>query len=163
MLSRRKITGDLLVLLTGGLLALAQAGCSVSGAAGRLTWDRKPVLDHSPRFPAGEWERPQRAVLEGFLHAYQPCVIETDDSEYPYRIRAIWIVGRCFVKTAVGAATDRRIGPRRCSLRPTATGIITMRGMWAIRRSSFATGCITWLSVRRRNRWTGRLRGILPG
>ena len=90
MLSRRKITGDLLVLLTGGLLALAPAGCSVSGAAGRLTWDRKPVLDHSPRFPAGEWERPQRAVLEGFLHAYQPCVIETDDSEYPYRM---WFFG----------------------------------------------------------------------
>lgn len=90
MLSRRKITGDLLVLLTGGLLALAPAGCSVSGAAGRLTWDRKPVLDHSPRFPAGEWERPQRVVLEGFLHAYQPCVIETDDSEYPYRM---WFFG----------------------------------------------------------------------
>ena len=90
MLSRRKITGDLLVLLTGGLLALAPAGCSVSGNAERLTWDRKPVLDHAPRFSVGEWERPQRAVLDGFLHAYQPCVIETDDSEYPYRM---WFFG----------------------------------------------------------------------
>lgn len=90
MLSRRKITGDLLVLLTGGLLALAPAGCSVSGNAERLTWNRKPVLDHAPRFSVGEWERPQRAVLDGFLHAYQPCVIETDDSEYPYRM---WFFG----------------------------------------------------------------------
>ena len=51
MLSRRKITGDLLVLLTGGLLALAPAGCSVSGAAGRH-WEKGEFIPPDPGIAA---------------------------------------------------------------------------------------------------------------
>ncbi len=41
-------------------------------------------------FPLEKWQRNQKPVLKGFLHAYQPCVVETKDKEYPYMM---WFFG----------------------------------------------------------------------
>ena len=43
-----------------------------------------------PELPPDKWERSNKAVLEGFMHAYQPCVVEVSDPVYPYRM---WFFG----------------------------------------------------------------------
>ncbi len=47
-------------------------------------------------FPSDKWERNLQPVLKGFMHAYQPCVVETNDSEYPYMMWFFgWIEDMC--------------------------------------------------------------------
>ncbi len=42
------------------------------------------------------WERNEMPVLDGFMHAYQPEVIEVPDDEFPYRMWFMgWIVEDC--------------------------------------------------------------------
>ena len=50
----------------------------------------KLSLDHCPNLPLSGWERHTGSVLDGFMHAYQPCIVETNDAEYPYRM---WFFG----------------------------------------------------------------------
>lgn len=47
-------------------------------------------------FPLEKWERTNKPVLKGFMHAYQPCVVETNDNEYPYMMWFFgWIEALC--------------------------------------------------------------------
>jgi len=50
----------------------------------------KLTLDHCPEFPLTKWQHYKHPVLTGFLHAYQACVVETNDPKYPYRM---WFFG----------------------------------------------------------------------
>jgi hypothetical protein len=58
----------------------------LSGHAGR----QDQAADGCPELAPDRWERSNRAVLDGFLHAYQPCVVEVPDPEFPYRM---WFFG----------------------------------------------------------------------
>ena len=78
----------LTLLALGALLAFAPAELLARGYGFDRQKQRAP--ERTGRFPASDWERPQRAVLDGFLHAYQPCVLETGDRDYPYRM---WFFG----------------------------------------------------------------------
>ncbi|MCK4747114.1 MAG: hypothetical protein KAT15_08770, partial [Bacteroidales bacterium] len=46
--------------------------------------------DVCPEFPLEGWEHFYRPAFEGFMHAYQSCVVEVPDPEYPYRM---WFFG----------------------------------------------------------------------
>ena len=59
-------------------------GRAGEGQGEKLPADLRPVLTREG------WERPCRAAFEGFLHAYQPCVVEVPDTIYPYRM---WFFG----------------------------------------------------------------------
>lgn len=56
--------------------------------------ERKKVdklsLDHCPNLTLSGWKHNTSSVLDGFTSAYQPCIVETDDVEYPYRM---WFFG----------------------------------------------------------------------
>ena len=43
-----------------------------------------------PQFPLDGWERSHKAAFKGFMHAYQPCVLEVPDPQFPYRM---WFFG----------------------------------------------------------------------
>lgn len=47
------------------------------------------TLSHIPVFEKDKWER-HGTILKGFFNAYQPCVIQVPDSEYPFRM---WFFG----------------------------------------------------------------------
>lgn len=50
----------------------------------------------SPEFALDKWERNPNPVLKGFMHAYQPCVVETGNKEYPYMMWFFgWIESLC--------------------------------------------------------------------
>ena len=72
------------------LTMLVLVSCSSSrgraddGGGGKLPDDVRPELTLQG------WERPYRAAFEGFMHAYQPCVVEVPDAAYPYRM---WFFG----------------------------------------------------------------------
>ncbi len=66
------------------LIAFTHCGGSLNKA------DEKQAEDIFPEFPLEEWERNNQPAFEGFMHAYQPNVIEVPDSEYPYRM---WFFG----------------------------------------------------------------------
>jgi hypothetical protein len=50
----------------------------------------KLSLNSCPDFPLDGWERNYKTAFEGFMHAYNPCVVEVPDSAYPYRM---WFFG----------------------------------------------------------------------
>jgi hypothetical protein len=50
----------------------------------------KLSLDSCPSLPLEGWERNNRAAFEGFMHAYNPCIVEVPDADYPYRM---WFFG----------------------------------------------------------------------
>ncbi len=50
----------------------------------------KLPADIYPEFSMEGWERPMKAAFEGFMHAYQPSVVEVPDAQYPYRM---WFFG----------------------------------------------------------------------
>ncbi len=66
-----------LFLLLSFALALTQCGASESNV-------------ECAEFPLDGWENFHRPAFKGFMHAYQPCVVEVPDSEFPYRM---WFFG----------------------------------------------------------------------
>ncbi len=52
--------------------------------------NRTNDLSGSLDFPLEKWERNNKAAFEGFMHAYQPCIVEVPDADYPYRM---WFFG----------------------------------------------------------------------
>lgn len=46
--------------------------------------------ENCPEFIAENWEHFYSPAFEGFMHAYQPCVVKVDDEEYPLRM---WFFG----------------------------------------------------------------------
>ncbi len=51
-----------------------------------------PILSMTtcPDLPLDGWERNYKTAFEGFMHAYNPCIVEVPDSAYPYRM---WFFG----------------------------------------------------------------------
>ncbi len=70
-------------------LALLISQCS-GNRAGSGNPDSSNSTENCPEFPLEGWERFHRPAFKGFMHAYQPCVIEVPDQEYPYRM---WFFG----------------------------------------------------------------------
>jgi predicted GH43/DUF377 family glycosyl hydrolase len=62
------------------LHCMGQSGKTDGSGPGKMPEDICPALT-----PEG-WERSNKAVVEGFMHAYQPCVVEVPDPVYPYRM-----------------------------------------------------------------------------
>lgn len=77
---------SVLILLLPALMIQCQGG-------GRKTDTQKVEklsLDTCPAFPLEGWEHFYKPAFEGFMHAYQPCVVEVPDTEFPYRM---WFFG----------------------------------------------------------------------
>ncbi len=51
---------------------------------------KSPTLEECAQFPLDGWEKSQQPAFTGFMHAYQPCVVEVPDNEFPYRM---WFFG----------------------------------------------------------------------
>lgn len=85
-----KITRALIqsVIIFAVLITMTQCQAGVKNK-GRQEPD-KLSLDACPEFPLEDWEHFYRPAFEGFMHAYQPCVVEVPDPEYPYRM---WFFG----------------------------------------------------------------------
>jgi hypothetical protein len=47
-------------------------------------------MDTCPSLPLEGWEHFLRPAFEGFMHAYNPCIVEVPDADYPYRM---WFFG----------------------------------------------------------------------
>jgi hypothetical protein len=46
--------------------------------------------------PLSDWERYNKPVMDGFMHAYNPCIIEVPDNLYPFRMWFFgWIMEDC--------------------------------------------------------------------
>lgn len=46
----------------------------------------KLSMNSCPSLPLEGWERRNVPAFQGFMHAYNPCVVEVPDSKYPYRM-----------------------------------------------------------------------------
>ncbi len=77
-----------ILTLTFGILAFTQC----QGGKRKISEPQaeKLILDVCPDLPLEGWERFLRPAFEGFMHAYNPCIIEVPDAEYPYRM---WFFG----------------------------------------------------------------------
>lgn len=55
-----------------------------------------PLYSQTGTIPLKAWERYNKPVLDGFMHAYNPCIIEVPDKIYPFRMWFFgWIVEDC--------------------------------------------------------------------
>jgi hypothetical protein len=64
--------------------------CGTNQKKGSKLEVRQLSLNSCPSLPLEGWERNNRVAFEGFMHAYNPCVVEVPDSVYPYRM---WFFG----------------------------------------------------------------------
>ena len=69
------------------ILVLCLTGCKPDK---KKTEVEKLNLSTCPSFPLEKWERFERPAFEGFMHAYNPSIVEVPDREYPYRM---WFFG----------------------------------------------------------------------
>ncbi|MFN8254444.1 MAG: hypothetical protein U0W24_02065 [Bacteroidales bacterium] len=54
------------------------------------------LLPAQCNLPLSGWERFNKSVFDGFMHAYNPCIIEVPDTEYPFRMWFFgWIIEDC--------------------------------------------------------------------
>jgi len=81
------LMGKIVFLLVATLvLTQCQAGKKKTGE----NQVEKLTMNSCPSLPLVGWERNDRPAFEGFMHAYNPCVVEVPDSEYPFRM---WFFG----------------------------------------------------------------------
>lgn len=50
----------------------------------------KLYMNTCPSLPLEGWERTNRPAFDGFMNAYNPCIVEVPDIKYPYRM---WFFG----------------------------------------------------------------------
>jgi hypothetical protein len=76
------------VMLASVILAFTQCqGCKNKTGGQQV---EKLDMDTCPSLPLEGWERFLRPAFEGFMHAYNPCIIEVPDVDYPFRM---WFFG----------------------------------------------------------------------
>lgn len=71
-------------------ILLSLAGCKSGGGKSTMLPAETSFLKKCPEFTQEGWEDFNRPAFEGFMHAYQPCVVEVPDQQYPYRM---WFFG----------------------------------------------------------------------
>lgn len=70
--------------------ALAFTQCQVDQKKSGDYQVQKLTVNGCPSLPLEGWERSNRPAFEGFMHAYNPCIVEIPDSAYPFRM---WFFG----------------------------------------------------------------------
>jgi hypothetical protein len=77
-----------ILLLLAIIILFNQCGHGIKKAPENKV--EKLSLNSCPSFPLEGWERHDRPAFQGFMHAYNPCVVEVPDRDYPYRM---WFFG----------------------------------------------------------------------
>jgi len=72
------------------MLALILAHCQIEKKNRPAKQVEKISVTYCPPITLEGWERHEQAAFKGFMHAYNPCVVEVPDTEYPYRM---WFFG----------------------------------------------------------------------
>ncbi len=86
----KKLTFSLIgsVFLATIILSLTQ--CQSGAKKTSRQEGEKLTPEKCAQFPLDGWERYHQPAFKGFMHAYQPCVVEVPDPEFPYRM---WFFG----------------------------------------------------------------------
>ena len=83
----KKLPLTSLLMILSLTLSITQCGTNRGNSGNQ---DTSQTTEICSELPLESWERFQQPAFKGFMHAYQPCVIEVPDKEYPYRM---WFFG----------------------------------------------------------------------